>query len=184
MTSERSIHPDRATAAITVDLDASPDAVWRALTTGDGLAWWMGEGSRIDPRVGGEVDVADVVGGRPRRGQVTEVVPRRLLSFDWWPADRSGPASTVAVRIEATEDGTRVSVTESIAIGGRSADGAGAGALASSRRRSVVAPGFRIPRSPITRPSGPTLQAGHLRSGWMWRLALVSLATTMCGAVR
>lgn len=45
------------TESFHVDLDATPDQVWRMLTTADGLSSWFGTRARIDLRLDGEVVV-------------------------------------------------------------------------------------------------------------------------------
>lgn len=42
---------------ISIDIDATLDEVWQALTTGDGLARWFGPYARVTPGVGGSVGV-------------------------------------------------------------------------------------------------------------------------------
>lgn len=37
-----------------IEIDAPPDAVWKAISTGEGLSRWYAEEARVDPRVGGE----------------------------------------------------------------------------------------------------------------------------------
>jgi uncharacterized protein YndB with AHSA1/START domain len=37
-----------------IEIDASADAVWKAISTGEGLTRWYAEEARVDPRVGGE----------------------------------------------------------------------------------------------------------------------------------
>jgi uncharacterized protein YndB with AHSA1/START domain len=37
-----------------IEIDAPADAVWKAISTGEGLSRWYAEEARIDPRVGGE----------------------------------------------------------------------------------------------------------------------------------
>lgn len=42
---------------ISIDIDATLDEVWQALTTGDGIARWFGPYARVTPGVGGSVGV-------------------------------------------------------------------------------------------------------------------------------
>jgi uncharacterized protein YndB with AHSA1/START domain len=37
-----------------IEIDAPPDAVWNAISTGEGLTRWYGQEARVEPRVGGE----------------------------------------------------------------------------------------------------------------------------------
>ena len=38
----------------TLELEAGPDRVWKALTSADELASWFGDSAELDPRLGGE----------------------------------------------------------------------------------------------------------------------------------
>ena len=42
--------------AITRRIDASPEAVWKALTDPGKISQWWGEGVKIEPRVGGRFE--------------------------------------------------------------------------------------------------------------------------------
>ena len=37
-----------------IEIDAPPEAVWRAISTGEGLTRWYAEEARVEPRTGGE----------------------------------------------------------------------------------------------------------------------------------
>jgi uncharacterized protein YndB with AHSA1/START domain len=37
-----------------IEIDAPPDAVWKAISTGEGLTRWYAEEARVEPRAGGE----------------------------------------------------------------------------------------------------------------------------------
>ena len=37
-----------------IEIDAPPEAVWKAISTGEGLARWYAEEARVEPRAGGE----------------------------------------------------------------------------------------------------------------------------------
>lgn len=95
-----------------LDLDASPDRVWRALTTDGGLAPWMGEGATVDPRPGGLVALPDPAGGATRRGRVERVDEGKRLDFDWWPALRPAEQTSVSITVSPTGSGCRVRVNE------------------------------------------------------------------------
>lgn len=149
-------------AVVRVDIDAAPDDVWQALTTDDGLAGWLGDGSSIGTDVGDEIDLHDVVTGERKRGVLDEVSPGHRLGYTWWPETKPGAATRVAISIEPTHTGTRVTVVESrplIATAGPAVAG------------SAMSRGLR-------RSSGPKAMAmAPVRSEWAWRTALL---TVMC----
>ncbi len=37
-----------------IEIDAPPEAVWKAISTGEGLTRWYAEEARVEPRIGGE----------------------------------------------------------------------------------------------------------------------------------
>ncbi len=86
-----------------LDIDASPDRVWEAITTDAGLSEWFGSGSTIDPSDGGAISTPDVVTGRPKVGVVTTVVPERQLDFTWWPTDAPDDRSSVSITLTPRE---------------------------------------------------------------------------------
>ena len=106
-------HTDPATGAdVHLDIDADPERVWRALTTDDGLAPWMGDGATVDPRPGGLVAMPDPVGGSTRRGRVERIEEGRRLDFTWWPALRPAERTAVSITVAPNGSGCRVRVTE------------------------------------------------------------------------
>jgi uncharacterized protein YndB with AHSA1/START domain len=96
-----------------VELEASADDVWRALTEPELLADWL-DVVELDVRPGGDGLIVEP-DGAVRRARVDDVQPARRLSLCWWPEDGSGPASTVELDLEETATGTRVVVTETVA---------------------------------------------------------------------
>ena len=96
-----------------VELDASADDVWRALTEPALLADWL-DVVELDVRPGGDGLIVEP-DGAVRRARVDDVQPARRLTLCWWPEDGSGPASTVELDLEETPTGTRVVVTETVA---------------------------------------------------------------------
>lgn len=97
----------------TVDLDASTDDVWRALTEPELLGEWLDAVVELDVRPGGEGIITEP-DGAVRRAWVDEVDPARRLALRWRPADGSGPESRVELDLETTASGTRVVVTETL----------------------------------------------------------------------
>jgi uncharacterized protein YndB with AHSA1/START domain len=102
-----------------VEITASPERVFRALTTDELTRWWGAvEGYRttaftIDLRPGGawrsEGKGAD---GRAFHveGEVIEVDPPRKLVQTWRPSWESGPATTITYTLDAIDGGTRVTL--------------------------------------------------------------------------
>jgi uncharacterized protein YndB with AHSA1/START domain len=81
-----------------VDLDASPDDVWRAVADPGERAQWL--------------DDPDAVS---RRLRVDEAAPGERLVWTWWRPGEEGDASTVSVVLSPLDSGgTRVVVTESL----------------------------------------------------------------------
>jgi uncharacterized protein YndB with AHSA1/START domain len=67
----------------TYEVSATPEQVWDAIATADGLSAWMAP-TRLDPRVGGglSVDLGDYVSN----GVVTDYDPNRRLAYEEpWP---------------------------------------------------------------------------------------------------
>jgi uncharacterized protein YndB with AHSA1/START domain len=101
-----------------VIVDAPADVVWAALTDAGEIAAWFGADAAVDLRVGGAIRFrwSD---GSERRGLVIDFDPPRSLAFRWREL-RTGAAglaaadaTVVAFTLEATDRGTRVTVTES-----------------------------------------------------------------------
>ena len=106
----------------TVDLDAAPAAVWRALTEGGQLSAWFGADVEIDAHPGGQLLVRGPHGRR--RAVVVDVEPERSLAFRWlpeyhpvgfvWMPDDTpaGESGEVVVTLTAIAAGTRLTVSE------------------------------------------------------------------------
>ena len=136
-------------AIIRVEIEATPDDVWQALTTDDGLAGWIGDGSTIGDNVGDEIDVHDVVTGQRKRGVLDEVSCGHRLGYTWWPETEPTRATRVAISLEPTPIGTRVTVTES---------------------RPLLAP--------IGSTAGGARAMATCGTDWAWRTALLTIALT------
>ena len=95
-----------------VNLDASPDDVWRTITESDELATWLGSEAELDARPGGHGRFVDD-DGVTRRAVVDEVRPGERLVLRWWPED-DGPAgaSIVTFVVAPIRGGARLVITE------------------------------------------------------------------------
>jgi uncharacterized protein YndB with AHSA1/START domain len=104
-----------------VVVNAAAEIVWDALTHPSELAAWFGAEAEVDLRVGGAVRFR-WPDGTERRGLVVEVDPPRRLAFRWRELLTSASglsaaeASVVAFTLEADEQRTHVTVTESRGI--------------------------------------------------------------------
>lgn len=95
----------------TIDIDASPEAVFQFLVTEAGVTAWMGQWASLDPVPGGSfaVDVA----GYSIRGSFLVVDPPRRVMVSWgFVGNESLPpgASTVSFELIAIATGTRLEV--------------------------------------------------------------------------
>lgn len=100
------------TALAEIDLDVDPSTAWKMLTDDDLLSAWIGDGSHIDPEVGGAAVFEDLETGSRRCGTVTDVAPGERLGFVWWPEADPSAASEVAFEIEQNDDGCTVRISE------------------------------------------------------------------------
>ena len=91
-----------------IELDATPDEVWRALTDPEQLAGWLGTEAEIEERPGGALAIETEDG--PREGWVEEYEPGRRLSI-WWSAGDED-AARVQFDLEEALGRTRLVVTE------------------------------------------------------------------------
>jgi uncharacterized protein YndB with AHSA1/START domain len=108
------------TILASVDIAASPERVFRALTASDEVVRWWGAdeaykttGWTADVRVGGRWR-ADGRGADGHtfavEGEFLEVEPPRKLVQTWKPAWDGGHVTTLTYRLEPTATGTRVTV--------------------------------------------------------------------------
>jgi len=69
------------------EVTATPEQVWEAIATADGISSWMVP-TRLDPRIGGEVSFD--FGGMTSTGVVTDYTPNHRFAYEEpWPiADR------------------------------------------------------------------------------------------------
>jgi uncharacterized protein YndB with AHSA1/START domain len=94
----------------TVDLPATVDEVWTALTDDDERAAWFGGEGRIDVRPGGSGEIVEP-DGSVHRVEVDTVDPGRRLGWRWSPV-AGGVVSDVEFVVEPLVVGTRLTVTE------------------------------------------------------------------------
>jgi uncharacterized protein YndB with AHSA1/START domain len=67
----------------TFEVAATPEQVWDAIATADGMSAWMAP-TRLDPQVGGEVSID--LGGFVSIGVVTEYTPNHRFAIEEpWP---------------------------------------------------------------------------------------------------
>jgi len=103
-----------ATYERVVNLDATPDEVWAALTEHDQLGAWFGGELTLEARSGGRVTLVGDDGER-RHGTVELSDPAHRLVFRWW---EPGPATTASgTRVDLVlaaepSGGTRLTVRE------------------------------------------------------------------------
>lgn len=88
-----------------ITIDATPDEVFRYLTTADGIITWMGQHAELDPTPDGRFEVD--INGVPVRGRFVEIhAPHRLVVTWGSPGnDEIPPGSS---RVEFTLTGTNV----------------------------------------------------------------------------
>ena len=67
----------------TYEVPATPEEVWSAIATAEGISAWMVP-TRLDPRVGGEVSFD--LGDMTSTGVITDYTPNRRFAYDEpWP---------------------------------------------------------------------------------------------------
>lgn len=105
---------DPLTITRSLRIDADTETVWASVVDAEGLAGWLGAAVDVEVTPGGAGLVRDH-DGTTRQLVVTEVAERRLVGFVWWDRDEPGEASRVAISVVPDGDGTRVTVTETLA---------------------------------------------------------------------
>ena len=101
-----------------INIAVAPRAVWRALTTEEGLTSWLVDAARVDGRQGGRVVLtSEGDDGEPveERGIFHEFRPTRKIEIAW---DNTSPSATRGTRVlfQIARDGpdeTRVSLVHS-----------------------------------------------------------------------
>ena len=85
--------PDRVEHRMerTYEVTATPEQVWDAIATADGIASWMVP-TQLDPQVGGEV--AFDLGGFRSVGVVTDYTPNKRFAYEEpWPREPDMPSA-------------------------------------------------------------------------------------------
>jgi uncharacterized protein YndB with AHSA1/START domain len=73
----------------TYEVAATPEQVWDAIATADGISAWMVP-TQLDPQIGGEVSFD--LGGFVSTGVVTDYTPNRRFAFEEpWPIPTAAP---------------------------------------------------------------------------------------------
>jgi uncharacterized protein YndB with AHSA1/START domain len=105
------------TVRATVEIAASPEAVFRALTDPGELARWWGSPDvyqthdwKLDLRPGGKwsCQARSAEGTGEVRGEYLAIDPPRLLEYTWEPSWEQYKQSIVRCTLEAVPGGTRV----------------------------------------------------------------------------
>jgi uncharacterized protein YndB with AHSA1/START domain len=94
-----------------VDLDATIEAAWTALSDPDELAQWLGASVELDVQPGGRGRVVDD-DGTVREILVTAVDERHGIAWHWWSDE--GELSSVELRIDEREGHARLHIVEMV----------------------------------------------------------------------
>jgi uncharacterized protein YndB with AHSA1/START domain len=104
--------PDRIER--TLQLAHSPQRVWTALTTAEGLGTWFGQQAEVDLRVGGRISLGWDSGDRATL-TVERLEPPRIFASSWRISGlpESDPRRTyVQFTLEPTGSGTTLTMVE------------------------------------------------------------------------
>jgi uncharacterized protein YndB with AHSA1/START domain len=92
-----------------VDLDATTESAWAALSDPGELARWLGASVELDVRPGGRGRVVDD-DGTVREVLVTAVDDRQAIAWHWW--SDGGELSSVELRIDECDGHARLHILE------------------------------------------------------------------------
>lgn len=103
--------PEATSRAVEMEMtvDASPEAVWRALTDAGELVKWFPLEARVDPGVDGTIWLS-WGSGVEGEARIDGWEPARLLR---WVEDAAGATLAVEIRLEEGDGGTRVRLVHS-----------------------------------------------------------------------
>ena len=105
---------DRIERSIMVEV--TPEKVWAALTTEDGMKGWFGDIAEIDLKPGGEAVFGWSDYGSSSEAVIEVVEPHTRFAFRWAAGENTsvedGPSSLVEFLIESDETGTRITIVE------------------------------------------------------------------------
>ena len=102
----------------TVEVSASPERAYQALTTKEILTWWVRPGVfdtrewSGDVRAGGSWKASGVGNGRPYalEGEFLEVDPPRKFAHTWHAVGAPGEPTKVTCLLERLDGGTRITL--------------------------------------------------------------------------
>lgn len=102
-------NPDPPQVERSIALETPPTTLWRHLVDGSLASLWMGGEMTIEPRLNGKVrlltdDAPEIF------GTVEEIAPGESITWTWRTSD--GEPTQVTIRLEAAEQGSRLTVTE------------------------------------------------------------------------
>jgi len=100
-------HPPEVERSIA--LETSPETLWRHLVDGSLASLWMGGDMTIEPRLNGKVrlltdDAPEIF------GTVEAIAPGESITWTWRTGE--GEPTQVTIRLEPSEQGTQLWVTE------------------------------------------------------------------------
>lgn len=99
--------PDQNVITFTRSLRSSPDRVWRALTTSEGLTSWLAPTAHIEPGIGGAVRLTYDDDNRVT-GVITAWEPPTHLAHTW--VINNDAHSAVTYTLHATVTGTELTL--------------------------------------------------------------------------
>lgn len=117
---DTSIGPQSLDIVVDEVFPHSPEAIWRALTTGSLMARWLMEPQGFEPVEGNRFSYQTTPAGKWNGTiscEVRSVIPNRHLSYSWVGGDESNLGygsrleTIVTFELEEVKDGTRLRLT-------------------------------------------------------------------------